>query len=302
MALNGGSSFIVGNSPAITALESVLTEIAVTSIPILLSGETGTGKETYARRIHELSLYRDGQFTRVGCTSAEAGKCLADFERNGTERHGTILLDEITELDAACQRKLLNALPDGEIPHRSGWLAARIVSTTSRNIDDEVRAGRFRSDLFYRINGVCLRIPPLRNRQEDIQALAECFLTKHAVQLGKPRPTLSERTRQALLNYSWPGNVRELENVMKKMVALSDDSIVTSELEEAAPERKASFASSTSYSLKAAARAASRVAERELILKALERTRWNRKRAAQELQISYKSLLYKLKQIGVQES
>jgi len=168
-------------------------------------------------------------------------------------------------------------------------------------LDDEVRAGHFRSELYYRINGVCLRIPPLRERKEDIQPLAERLLTKHARQLGKLRRTLSARTIEIFLAYPWPGNIRELENVVKKILALSDESLATAELMQPHSRPRALEASDTGFSLKVASRAASREAERGLILKALARTRWNRKRAAQELQISYKSLLCKLKQIGLED-
>jgi two-component system response regulator AtoC len=301
LATNG--AFVVGVSPAMVTLESVVAEIAVTSLPILLTGEIGTGKETFARRIHELSTRRDAPLIRVSCASTDARQFLgyADLTADGNGA-GTIFFDEISELDAACQRKLLYALPDGDAAPRNGCLSARVISTTSRNMDDEVRAGRFRSELFYRINGVCLRLHPLRDRREDIQPLAECFLTKHATRLGRPRPTLSARTLEALVNYSWPGNIRELENVVKKIVVLNDESLAILELSQSRPNGQSNPTVSPSFSLKVAARAASREAERELILKALARTRWNRKRAAQELQISYKSLLYKLKQIGLQDT
>jgi two-component system response regulator AtoC len=305
LAIN--AAFVAGVGPAMVTFESVVAEIAVTNIPILLVGEIGTGKETFAKRIHELSMRRDAPLIRVACASMDARQFLgdADLNSNGSvawSKGGTIFFDEISELDAACQRKLLYALPDGDPVLREGCLSARVISTTSRTLEDEVRAGRFRSELFYRINGVCLRLRPLRDRKEDIQPLAECFLTKHATQLGRPRPTLSERTREALANYSWPGNIRELENVVKKIVALNDESLAISELSQSSSNGRSAAPASPSYSLKAAARAASREAEREMILKALARTRWNRKRAAQELQISYKSLLYKLKQIGLQDT
>lgn len=302
LGLNGHRSFISGVSPAMTAFENMLAEIAVTNIPVLLTGEVGTGKETFARRLHELSVHHSAAFSRVACASAEAATFPLGLAGNGSGENGTILFDEITELDTACQRRLVNALPDGEVIQRPGCISARIVSTTSRNLDDEVRSGRFRSDLFYRINGACLRLPPLRYRREDIDVLAEGFLTKHALQLGRKRPSLSARARQTMFNYSWPGNIRELENVVKKIVALNDEAVVLAELEETLSNHKEAIIAEPSHSLKAAARAASREAERELILKALARTRWNRKRAAQELQISYKSLLYKLKQIGLEES
>jgi two-component system, NtrC family, response regulator AtoC len=147
-----------------------------------------------------------------------------------------------------------------------------------------------------------LRLPPLRDRREDIPILVEFFLSKHAAQLGRPRPSLSPRTLRMLLDHSWPGNIRELENVVKKIVALGDGNLAIAELATAPAPPRMEVREHRRYSLKAAAKAASREAERELILRALGHTRWNRKRAAQELQISYKSLLYKLKQIGVQDS
>jgi two-component system, NtrC family, response regulator AtoC len=304
MPLTLKSAFVAGVSPAMVTLESVVAEIAVTNLPILITGEIGTGKETFARRMHELSTRREAPLIRVACASMDARQFLdeAELNDNGAWAGGTIFFDEISELDAACQQKLLYALPDGDASLRNGCLSARVISTTSQNLEGAVRAGRFRSELFYRINGVCLRLPPLRERKEDILGLADCFLTKHSTQLGRSRPTLSARTRGALVNYSWPGNIRELENVVKRIVALNDESLAISELSQPGSDGRSAAAASPTCSLKVAARAASREAERELILKALARTRWNRKRAAQELQISYKSLLYKLKQIGLQES
>jgi len=180
---------------------------------------------------------------------------------------------------------------------------ARLISTTSRNLDEEMKAGRFRRELYYRINGVCVRLPALRERKEDIPHLSDYFLAKHCAQLGRMRSQLSAKAIDAFMNYSWPGNIRELENVVKKIVALNDEELALSEL---ASTRNATDAAvpvdAQTRSLKVASKAASREAERELILKALGRTRWNRKRAAQDLQISYKSLLYKLKQIGLEEA
>lgn len=306
-SLTSKGSFVTSVSPAMTTIETVIAEIAATSIPILLTGEIGTGKETFARRTHELSMRGDYTLLRVACASMESSRFLAELganqNKNGTTAAAeTILFDEISELDPDCQRKLLYALPDGDSAARPGCLSSRLISTTSRNLEEEVRAGRFRSELYYRINGVCLRLPALRERSEDVLPLAEFFLTKHAALLRRPRPTLSSRTRDALSNYSWPGNIRELENVVKKIVALNDESLAILELEQPRTNGTGVGASQPTYSLKAASRAASREAERELILKALSRTRWNRKRAAQELQISYKSLLYKLKQIGLPDS
>jgi two-component system, NtrC family, response regulator AtoC len=296
------TSFVASVSPAMVTLEAAATEIAGTNIPILVLGEIGTGKELFARRIHDQSAHRAGPFARIACASVTSDRFLDEpglreaLQANGASS-GTLLLDEVSELDAACQRKLLYSLPDGD---GNPNLKARIISTSRQNLEDEMRAGRFRSDLYYRLNAVCLRLLPLRERKSDIPALVEHFLAKHASEFGKPVPGVSAHLLESFINYSWPGNVRELENAVQKFVALNDESLAVADF-GAPVARSEMHPALTSYSLKAVARAASRGAERELILKTLARTRWNRKRAAQVLQISYKSLLYKLKQIGLEE-
>jgi two-component system, NtrC family, response regulator AtoC len=308
---NEETGFVSGLSPAMRTVESVVTEIASTDIPILLVGESGTGKEIFAKRVHSLSRRNGKPLLRIPCASMNPTTLIATLGlstngQNGadTEGSGTAFFDEISELDAACQRHLLCALPEGNATGRDGLLTARMVSATSRNLDEEMRAGRFRNELYYRLNGICLRLPPLRERKEDIPLLVEWFLTKHAMELSKARPCLSPRTLRLFLDHAWPGNIRELENVVKKIVALGDEHLAVAEWETTQSERPVAQVAVVPlvYSLKAASRAASREAERELILKALARTHWNRKRAAQELQISYKSLLYKLKQIAFEES
>ena len=129
----------------------------------------------------------------------------------------TVIFDEISELDPACQRTLLYALPDGQAEARRGSITARVISTTRRNLDDEMRGGRFPRELYYRMNGVCLRLPPLRERTEDIPLLVELFLTKHAALFGRPRPSLNPRTIRLFMEYTWPGNIRELENRLKRL-------------------------------------------------------------------------------------
>lgn len=298
-------------SRGMRAIDSIVAEIARTNIPILLMGESGTGKEVLARRIHDLSHHCGKPFAKVTCATITADKLASQLaghlHTDGNEAlggvSGTILFDELNDLDAPCQAHLLHALPDGGGVSAHGTIVSRVISSTTRDLEDETRAGRFRSELYYRINGVCLRLPPLRERKEDIPLLAEFLLARHASKLGRPQPTLRQESMKALMDYSWPGNVRELENVLRNIVALGDERLAISDLRSPpSPNWKPELPVSRNYSLKAAARAASREAERELILEALARTRWNRKRAAQELQISYKSLLYKLKQIGIEES
>jgi two-component system, NtrC family, response regulator AtoC len=302
--------FVAWISPAMQTLESVAAEIAPTDIPVLLVGESGSGKEVLARQIHRLSNHANEPLIKIPCASMtpEAFSVELGLNRDGNRSRslsaaGTVLFDEVSELDATSQPTLLYALPDGDARPHSKLLAARVISTTSRNLVEEMRAGSFRSELYYRINGVCLRLPPLRDHKEDIPLLAEFFLTRHAAQFGRPRPSLSSRTLQMFQDHPWPGNIRELENFVKEIVALGDEQLAVADLEIAARDsRMADATEMRGHSLKAAARAASRGAEREMILKALARTRWNRKLAAQELQISYKSLLYKLKQIELKDS
>ena len=290
------------------SVEGVIAEIAPTNIPVMLVGESGTGKQMFARRIHSLSRRCDERFVKVGCAAVGPEELITELglHTNGNEKashsgSGTVFFDEISELDAACQRRLLYALPDGEAQLAPGLLGSRVISATNRNLDEEMRTGRFRSELYYRVNGVCLRLPPLRERKEDIPVLAEYFLTKHATALGRPRPSLGKRTLGMFMDHKWPGNIRELENAVKNVVVLGDEHLALSELIAATADGRTAPANGQSHSLKVAARAASREAERGMILKALARTHWNRKRAAQDLQISYKSLLYKLKQIGAEE-
>lgn len=309
-AHNGHHVYIAAVSPAMRAVERVIADIAPTDIPVLLVGESGTGKEVIAAHIHRLSPRREQPFTKITCAALTP-----DFF-NGRQRSaghdgreslpfwGTVLFDEIIELDPSSQSKLLHALPDGDaVPARgsSAPQGSRVICTTSRNLEEEMRLGHFREELYYRINGVTLRLPPLRHRREDIPQLVDFFLTKHSALFGRPQPQLSAHAVALLCEYNWPGNVRELENVIKKAVALGDERAAIADLRIAPAEHAPAAAHSEAVSLKEAARAASRQAERELILRVLGRTRWNRKRAAQELRISYKALLYKLKQIGLDD-
>jgi DNA-binding NtrC family response regulator len=300
--------FVCGISPAMVTLEGVVSEIAATSIPVLIVGESGTGKQMFADRIHRLSGRSSEPLIKISCAAVNAESFATDLGLNGASRideeqaAGTAFFDEISELDPMCQRSLLYALPDGEASPRRGMLMARLISTTNRNLDEEMCAGRFRRELYYRINGVCLRLPALRERKGDIPLLADFFMAKHAAQLGRAPSTLSGKALDRFMEYSWPGNIRELENAVKKIVALNDEELALSELiltPNGSVGAGAGTVESRTRSLKVASKAAAREAERELILKALDRTRWNRKRAALELQISYKSLLYKLKQIGL---
>ena len=293
-------------SPEVRDIERIIAEIGPTEIPVLLLGDSGTGKEVLAQRIHRLSVRRDQAFVKVVCTMLSDDLLEEPFagkELRGSGRVlsgvGTLFLDEISDLSAFCQPKLLHILPDGDtLPHER-VLTARVISASSRDLEEQIRSGRLRKELYYRLNGVCLHLPPLRRRKEDIPGLVDFFLTKYSAQFAHPKPSLSPSTMRALLEYSWPGNIRQLENTVKKIIALGDEQLALADLEPTTLEPRPYQPGGEKLSLKEVARAASRQAEREMILKSLERTHWNRKRAARELQISYKALLYKLKQIGL---
>jgi DNA-binding NtrC family response regulator len=293
--------FLEGVSPGMRALEVVLGELAQSVVPVLLLAEAGAGKRTIARRIHETSGRRQEQFRIVPC----AGLKPEDFEGSGTEvpwGRGTVFLEEISDLDPASQSKLIENLSGREPGRDNGTLAlrARLICGSARDLEAEVRLRKFREDLYYRLSGVCLRLPPLRQRKEDIPYFVDFFLAKYARDFQRPVPELSEQTQQLFNEYGWPGNIRELADAAKAIVALGDEAVAMGGL-RALLTKPDCASHGERVSLKHAARAASREAEKELILKVLTRTRWNRRRAAQELQISYKALLYKLKQIGCGE-
>src|SRR5258707_5140292 len=295
------SSWVIhGNGPAFQSLKRVIGEVCKTDIPLLLVGESGTGKDVYARFIHQGSNRAGYPLRKLSCTLVDSEHLLLQLRDCSANGDGTLFVDGVDELDLLCQRALLSFLPDGDHGSADGKIRARLICSTSRNLNEEVMEGRFRRELYFRINGVCLSLPPLRERKEDIPELLEFLLAKHSNQLSKIRPVVSPEAINILSTYAWPGNVRELENVAKKIVALGDADLAVSDLRLGVQGNKSESDDTRLSSFKATARAASRRAEHELILKALKQTRWNRKRAAQELQISYKSLLHKIKQIGVQ--
>ena len=296
--------FVAGVDPVMQSLERVASDIAGTNIPILLTGESGVGKEAHARHIHRLSGRPAENFHKIQCAAmneARFAEVLAEAGASaGAARGGTLtlFLDEVSELDPLCQKMLLSSLPDDEWTPGPGLISARLISATVVNLEAEAREGRFRKELYYRLNAVSLRLPPLRERKMDIPKLVNHFLDKQSALLQRPRPELSMRTTKRLADHAWPGNLRELENMVKRIVVLGDEEFALADLAhagvlQASPARSPE---PEGTSLKVAARAASREAERTLILKTLEHTRWNRKLAAQQLHISYKSLLCKIKQ------
>jgi two-component system response regulator AtoC len=306
----GLTHFVFDLTPSMQALERMLADVAATEIPVLLLGESGTGKEIVALEIHARSRHRDEPFLKwtSGTLATPALASLLPARQYGdNDAHGggTIFLDNISELNQTDQNRVLQLLLESEGVSPGASQASRFVSATTQNLEQATREGRFREELYYRISGVCLRLPPLRERKEAIRPLLDFFLGQHADVFGRPVPQVSTSTQAVLMEYSWPGNIRELENVARKMVLLGDEKLVVSDLAvgastEAAEKQAIRFSGlSNGRSLKEAAREASRKAEREMILDSLGDTRWNRKRTARDLHISYKALLYKMKQLGL---
>lgn len=307
-SLHAAGAFVEGLSPGMRAVGAVIRELAQSEVPVLLLAEKGAGKNATARWIHAMSGRGEQPFRGLVCSTLKVEDLGAPGE-NGWFKEGTIFLDEIADLSPEGQARIMELLPRtenvlgenrGENHGSSATGPARLICGSERDLELEVKAARLREDLYYRISGVCLRLPPLRQRREDIPLLVEHFLGKYARDFRRPVPRLSAEAQRLFREYSWPGNVRELENAARALVALGDEDVAMGGL-RALLSKPDAGGNGTQVSLKQVARAASRVAERELILRVLTRTRWNRRRAAQELQISYKALLYKMKQIGCSE-
>jgi DNA-binding NtrC family response regulator len=297
----GSESFLAGIgavSPSMRAVEVFIPELAQSEVPVLLVGEPGVGKKTVGQRIHQASRHSAEPFHVMACATITPES--VETKADSRFADGTVFLEEIGDLNSASQSKLLELLSRKTQENGHALMRARVMCSSSRELEAEVRSGSFREDLYYRVSGVCLRLPPLRQRREDIPLLVEFFLQKYASEFRRPVPVLSGESQQLFRDYAWPGNIQELEDAAKAIVALGDERVAMGGL-RALLTKSDRAVNGEKVSLKQAARAASREAEKELILKVLTRTRWNRRRAAQELQISYKALLYKLKQIGYGE-
>jgi two-component system, NtrC family, response regulator AtoC len=293
-----GNGFVEGVSPSMCTVEAVIRELAQSDVPVLLLAERGVGKHTTAQHIHALSRRSSRPFHALRCANLQAEELRgAGSNQSPLLSGGTVYLGEIAELNLECQERLLESLAKSEDGGTRSGESARLICGSARDLEVEVKARRLREDLYYRISGVCLRLPPLRQRRQDIPVLTDHFLRKWARDFRRPVPELSAETLQLFHDYSWPGNLRELGDAAKALVALGDENVAMGGL-RALLRGSHAAGNGSGISLKEAARAASREAEKDLILKVLTRTRWNRRRAAKELQISYKALLYKLKQIG----
>jgi two-component system response regulator AtoC len=305
------------------AIQQKLEKVAVANVPILIEGESGTGKEIITRLIHQLSPWASGPFVKVNCPAIPG--TLIESELFGYERgaftgaygakagrvemasRGTLFLDEIGELDMDLQAKLLQVLQDGQFcrigSQEDKRLEARVVCATNRSLEQEIAAGTFRQDLFYRINVVSITLPPLRERSGDVPDLAEYFLQLYNEQYGRSVPAFSPQIAQKLQAYHWPGNIRELENLMKRYVILGTPDVFSNAFvkgDDQGNDFDIDIPANGSIYLKEVTRQAIRKIERNIILKVLQHNQWNRKKAAKALNISYRALLYKLKEAGLQ--
>ena len=307
-------------SPKMREVRDIIEHAAGANVTVLITGETGTGKDLVARAIHELSARHAGPFVKVNC--AALPRELLESELFGHERgaftgahqlklgkfesadRGSIFLDEVGDLHPALQGKLLHVLQDGQFSRVGGRstikVDVRVLAATNQDLEEAVAAGQFREDLFYRLNVIQIRVPPLRERSEEIPLLAEYFMQRYSTLFGRESVTLPAETVQRLLRHRFPGNVRELENVIKRIIVLSDPDLRRSPLPVAtssgAPYKISGPGRTAAISLKDISRKAAQGAEREAILQALEQTRWNRIQAAKLLGISYRALLYKIKE------
>ncbi|HKJ25768.1 MAG TPA: sigma-54 dependent transcriptional regulator, partial [Myxococcota bacterium] len=324
-------SGVVWRGSAMRAIRATISQIADTDVTVLIQGESGVGKEIVAREIHERSSRRSGEFVKVNCAALpeqlleselfgyEKGAFTGAFARKrGKFEHasdGTMFLDEIGEMSPGLQAKLLQVLQDREFARLGGneviSVDVRVVCATHRPLEEMVRDRTFREDLYFRLNVVNMRIPPLRERREEIAELAETFLERYAVKYRRPKPALSDELTQALSNHEYPGNVRELENLMKRVVVLESEAPVLRDLRRRTSPAagRLSFAAlfeeldatAGQVPLREVGRRASLEAERETIAMTLERTHWNRKQAARMLHVSYKTLLQKIRETGLRE-
>ncbi len=291
-----------------------------TNIPILLSGDGGTGKEALARWIHARSIFNRGQFVKVNCAAipgtlleselfgyekgAFTGALTSKQGRVELAQDGTLFLDEISDLDMALQSKILHFLQDGCFCRIGGnserTVNARVICATNKDLEHEIIAGKFREDLFYRINVVRFRLPRLRERAEDIPTLAEYFRSLHEQRFAIESKPLSPDILHILRSFDWPGNVRELSNRMAQHVLIGPEATIG----QKPPSQRGTMQPRSSWAsgeipLKRIAKAAIKDLERNVILESLRAHQWNRRKTAAALQISYRALIYKIRDAGL---
>ncbi|GFM67685.1 sigma-54-dependent Fis family transcriptional regulator [Pseudomonas cichorii] len=312
-------SRLLGNSPPMRALRKQIDKLARSQAPIYISGESGSGKELVARLIHEQGPRNDKPFVPVNCGAIPSELMESEFfgHRKGSftgahedkpglfqaANNGTLFLDEVADLPLAMQVKLLRAIQEKSIRSVGGQqeqvVDVRILCATHKDLNAEVAAGRFRQDLYYRLNVIELRVPPLRERREDIDHLVSSVLQRLAANCGQASARLHPQALETLKSYRFPGNVRELENMLERAYTLCEnDEIHASDLrlaESGTPQEHDGHNLADIDNLEDYLESI----ERKLILQALEETRWNRTAAAQRLSLSFRSMRYRLKKLGL---
>jgi len=313
---------IFGHSEVMRPLQQMVEQLAEVELPILIYGETGTGKEVLANYIHRRSRRKDRSLVKISCAAIPA--LLLEAELFGYEQgaftgaysskpglvesadRSTLLLDDIAELDITLQAKLLQVLQDGTFTRIGGQyeqqVDARVICVTSRNLQDDIAEKKFRLDLFHRINGASFRVPELRERSEDIPGIADYLIGQFNETFGTSARPLSPVMCRRLQQYRWPGNVRELENVLRRYVVLGSPEAIAEDIS------RRSFAflptelpTHRNLPLKARTQQLVREVETQTILRVLQLNNWNRRKSAEALNISYRALLYKIRSSGIGE-
>jgi two-component system response regulator AtoC len=306
--------------PRMREIGSIIDSIADTDTTVLIRGESGVGKDLIARAVHLASTRREGPFVKVNCAAIPQG--LLESELFGHEKgaftgahrrkpgqfeyanKGTIYLDEIAELSPALQAKLLHVLQDFRFSRIGGQgvidVDARVIAATNRDLEDAMKRGEFREDLYYRLNVVEIQVPPLRERREEIPTLATWFLAKFNAQYGRQKQ-LQPDTLARLCEYPWSGNIRELENAIRRLVVLSDgEQAIEALVARRQTGRVGAAHPLITESLREIARRGAREAERKALAEVLERVNWNRAEASRILKVSYKTILNKICDCGLQ--
>jgi two-component system response regulator AtoC len=309
-------------------IRELIDQVAKTDVTVLIQGESGVGKEIVARALHLYSLRSEKPFIKVNCAALPDN--LLESELFGYEKGaftgayrpkpgkfelahgGTIFLDEIGEMNPPLQAKLLQVLQDGGFSRLGGkpdiQVDVRVLVATNKNLEEAIRAGRFREDLYYRLNVVNIPVPPLRERRQEIPIFVTQFLQKYGEKYNKRASDPSAKLMRALKRHRWPGNVRELENVIRRLVILGDEKAIIEELNSADIRKRKVLPRLNPQPtdpllpvlpLKEVSRRAVMLSERDAISKALRVTNWSRKRASKLLGISYKALLYKMKEYDI---
>ncbi|MBJ6724768.1 sigma-54-dependent transcriptional regulator [Geomesophilobacter sediminis] len=309
---------MIGDHPKMMEVVKMINKIAPTGTTVLIYGESGTGKELVARAIHDGSPRLDKPFFAINCAaipdslmeSELFGHEKGSFTGAGTReiglfeaaQGGTVFLDEIGEMNVSMQAKLLRAIQEKEIRRVGGKVNipvdVRIISATNKDLEQETRKGHFREDLFYRLNVIRITLPPLRERGNDISALASFFLKKYSGATGLPVKGISKAALKILLDYSWPGNVRQLESVIERGVLMAESDMIQPEDLPSEVHQEGALAGKLPFEFPAEGICIEEL-EKDLIVKAMQRADWVISKAAPLLGISYKTLQYRLEKFGI---